>query len=83
MYILRDTKNTGNPGQPELLTVKAAAAALSISTRHLLRLRDAGDVPAPLKIGRSVRWRRAELRDWCNAGCPSPRRTGWAWDPSN
>jgi excisionase family DNA binding protein len=68
---------------PELLTVKAAAAVLGVSTRHLLRLRDMGDVPAPLKIGRSVRWRRAELHAWFNAGCPSPRRTGWTWNPSN
>jgi excisionase family DNA binding protein len=83
MYILRDAKNTGNPGRPELIAATAAAVLLGISTRHLLRLRDMGDIPAPLKIGRSVRWRRAELRDWLSAGCPSPRRTGWTWNPSN
>jgi len=63
----------------ELLDARAAAALLSISARHLIRLADAGDAPAPRRLGRSVRWSRRELLDWTAAGCPSPRRTGWTF----
>jgi predicted DNA-binding transcriptional regulator AlpA len=30
----------------------------------------AGRLPAPLRIGGSVRWRAEEIRDWLDAGAP-------------
>ena len=30
-----------------------------------------GRVPAPVRIGRSMFWRREEIIDWVAAGCPS------------
>lgn len=35
-----------------------------------------GKLPKPVRIGRSVRWRREELRDWIQEGCP--RRREWS-----
>jgi excisionase family DNA binding protein len=53
----------------ELLDVKAVAALLDCSSRHVYRLADAGRMPRPLKLGALVRWRRAELQQWVTDGC--------------
>ena len=66
----------------ELLDAKAAGALLSVSARHLFRLVDSGDAPAPRRLGRAVRWSRRELLAWLDAGCPSPRKTGWKFNAS-
>lgn len=58
------------PPVAELLDERAAAAMLSVSPRHFRRLTDAGDAPAPLKLGRLSRWSRAALIAWIAAGCP-------------
>jgi excisionase family DNA binding protein len=58
----------------QLLDVQAVAELLNCSTRHVYRLSDAGRMPAPLKVGALVRWKRAELEEWINAGCPPVRR---------
>ncbi|HEX6986067.1 MAG TPA: helix-turn-helix domain-containing protein [Planctomycetaceae bacterium] len=59
--------------------MSAVAGLLSVSERHVWRLRDGGLMPAPLKLGSAVRWRRTDLDAWLAAGCPpcrtvSPRR---------
>jgi excisionase family DNA binding protein len=59
---------------PALLDVKAVAALLGCSPRHVYRLSDSGRMPAPHKLGALVRWNRAGLEDWIAAGCPSTRR---------
>ena len=63
----------------EALDALAAGRLLGISGRHLYRLTDSGDAPAPRRLGRSVRWSRRELLAWLDAGCPSPRKTGWTY----
>ena len=57
-----------------LLDVRAVAAELGCSQRHVYRLADAGRMPAPVKLGALVRWRRAELSEWIADGCPSCRK---------
>ncbi|WP_148593956.1 helix-turn-helix transcriptional regulator [Aquisphaera giovannonii] len=60
--------------RPDVLTVKDLAARLSISTRQVWRLADAGMLPAPLRIGwRTVRWSREAIDQWIAAGCPRNR----------
>jgi excisionase family DNA binding protein len=59
--------------EPQLLDVRAVAALLDCSARHVYRLADAGRIPRPVKLGQLVRWRRAELIEWLDAGCPSVR----------
>ena len=56
-----------------LIDVAAVAKLLSVSTRHIHRMRDAGLIPAPVKVGRSTRWRRADLDAWIAGGCPAVR----------
>lgn len=55
-------------------TAAAALAGVSRSTWHVLRA--AGKVPPCVRLGRAVRWRRAEVAAWIEAGCPDGRT--WA-----
>jgi excisionase family DNA binding protein len=59
---------------PLLLDVRAVAALLDCSARHVYRLADAGRMPPPVRVGALVRWRRGEIEDWIAAGCPALRR---------
>jgi excisionase family DNA binding protein len=59
---------------PLLITAEEVAGMLDISTRTLWRLVSARRIVAPLKIGGSTRWRRAEIEAWVAAGCPVPGR---------
>ena len=66
-----DTRAPDRVGTPEMLDVQAVAALLACSARHIYRMADAGRMPRPVKLGQLVRWRRAELQEWINAGCPA------------
>lgn len=57
--------------QTLLLSADELAAMLSISKRSLWRLRSAGQLPRPVQLGGSTRWRRIEVEEWVAAGCPS------------
>ena len=59
--------------EPLLVTAAELAALLNLSKRTLWRLRSAGDLPKPVKLGNSVRWVRDEIKKWIEAGCPSPQ----------
>jgi excisionase family DNA binding protein len=59
-----------------LLTVRAVAALLHCSPRHVYRLADAGLMPAPVRLGHLVRWRRQDLDAWLAAGCKPCRTAG-------
>ena len=56
---------------PVLLTVKEVAEMLGLSERTVYRLADMGKMPRPVKIGAAVRWRRNELDQWIEDGCPT------------
>jgi excisionase family DNA binding protein len=55
---------------PELLTRAQAARLLGIGERTLWRHSRSGAAPAPVMIGGTVRYRRAELLAWIADGCP-------------
>lgn len=57
----------------ELLDVKGVAALLACSPRHVLRQADAGRMPLGLKLGGLRRWRRVQILEWLDAGCPAMR----------
>jgi excisionase family DNA binding protein len=59
-----------------LLDVRAVAALLGCSTRHVYRLADAGAMPPPRRLGALVRWSREELLDWIADGCRPVRQAG-------
>ncbi len=53
-----------------LLNVDDLTQLLGISRRHVYRLSDTGLMPAPVRLGTSVRWRREDIDQWLSAGCP-------------
>jgi excisionase family DNA binding protein len=56
-----------------LLDVQEVAALINCSARHVYRLSDSGRMPPPVRLGSLVRWRRQQLLDWLDAGCPVVR----------
>ena len=50
------------------LTAADVARLLDISQRHVWALDSSGRLPRLIRLGRSVRWNAAELRDWLRAG---------------
>ena len=55
---------------PEMLSAEELADWLKISKRTVWRLKSAGAIPKPVKIGRSVRWQRTDVSAWLEKGCP-------------
>lgn len=53
-----------------LITAAELAKLLNVSTRTLWRLRSAGQLPQPVRLGGAVRWRIEEVKNWIAAGCP-------------
>jgi excisionase family DNA binding protein len=62
-----------NKTDPVLLTVAAAAEMLTVSVPTLRRMIAAGRTPQPVRLGRALRFRRADLLQWVEDGCPSRR----------
>ena len=60
----------------ELLDVRAVAALLGCSARHIYRLADTGLMPGPLRLGHLVRWRRRRILAWLEDGCPAEATGG-------
>jgi excisionase family DNA binding protein len=56
-----------------LLDVRQVAMLLHCSPRHVYRLADAGRMPRPRRLASLVRWSRAEVEQWVDAGCPPVR----------
>jgi len=56
---------------PLLLDYKAVCQLLSIRPTHFFDLRASGKFPVKsVRLGRSVRYPRAEIERWVEAGCP-------------
>ena len=56
---------------PLMMTADELAETLCISKRQVWRLKARGDIPKPVTIGTSVRWRRSDILDWIAEGCPA------------
>jgi len=59
----------------QLLSIFELANLLDVSTGTVRRWWATGILPAPLKIGRSIRWRNSSIMAWIEAGCPSSAET--------
>ena len=49
---------------------KELAAMLRVGVSTFDRLKAGGKIPEPLRVGRSLRWRRDDVERWIAAGCP-------------
>lgn len=54
----------------QLLTAKEAGQICRLSKRSWFRFSAYGKIPAPVKIGGSIRWRRSDIDLWLKMGCP-------------
>ena len=73
-----------HPDDSDLLrkpTLKATelAVVLGCCRRTIYRRDDAGEIPAPVRIGRQVRWRTDEVKAWLDARCPRRDRSEPMW----
>jgi excisionase family DNA binding protein len=55
----------------KMIKVKDVAEKIKVNRSTVYKLLSAGKIPSPVKIGRSVRWRLAEINAWISAGCPT------------
>lgn len=58
----------------ELVNARELARVLAVSERTLYRLKSTGELPPPVVLGGSVRWRLDEIRQWISKGCPRPTK---------
>lgn len=65
--------NAQSQPSPILLSVIQLADLLQLSTRTIWRMRSASQLPKPLQLGGSVRWRREDIEKWIADGCLSPQ----------
>jgi len=57
--------------KPARLSRKIRVGKLLLSLVSWFRLSSAGRIPAPVKIGGSVRWRLSDIQRWLEWDCPS------------
>ncbi|MFC1761808.1 helix-turn-helix transcriptional regulator [Planctomycetota bacterium] len=55
----------------QLWRVSQVKMPTGLSERTIWRLCDSAKMPAPIRIGRSVRWRRSDILRWIQLGCPN------------
>lgn len=67
--------------EPLLLPSEKAAALCGVSEECWLSLDSSGKVPMPMILSERKLWRRYELADWIDAGCPS--REQWRFQRVN
>jgi len=56
--------------EDKLLTAKQLSQLLCVSKRQIFYLNRCGKLPAPIRIGGSVRWRESTISKWLDAGAP-------------
>lgn len=55
----------------EMVNARTAAAIVGVSRRSWWRFVAEGKAPKPIRLGRCVRWRVVEIRNWISRGCRS------------
>lgn len=51
-----------------MLSVAEVATLLNVSKRHVWRLKSAGKLPQPIKVGRAVRWTQESIATFIENG---------------
>ncbi|TWU21808.1 helix-turn-helix transcriptional regulator [Bythopirellula polymerisocia] len=77
----KNSQSTTENLEKALGDVECIAEIYSCSTRHVIRMVEAGKVPAPVRVGNLVRWRlrtgdpMTGVYDHIDAGCPNCHRS--------
>lgn len=60
-----------------LMDTREVAKLLKVSDRTVFSMHTSGEMPKAVRIGRAVRWGRAEIKAWVDDGCPPASE--WKW----
>ncbi|MDV6032737.1 MAG: helix-turn-helix domain-containing protein [Phycisphaera sp. RhM] len=74
MSTIPSTSRKPETSSPTMLTVDDLASRWNCSIKHVRRQRDAGLIPAGVRIGRLLRFPVAEIEQWERDGCPTRSR---------
>jgi excisionase family DNA binding protein len=69
-FALRMVNRVKEPEKSLLIKAEEVAQILGVSVRSVWRLHSAGRMPAPVRFAGSVRWRRTQVEQWIDEGCP-------------
>jgi len=69
-----------NEGSVLLLSALALGELLDVSRRHIYRLKSAGKLPRPVRVGASLRWRKEHINQWIEWGCPEQKIFEAKWE---
>lgn len=65
---------TSSQTTERLLTAQAVGTRLSLSKRAVFRMRSAGLICPPVKVGAgAIRWRQSDIEQWISMGCCSQK----------
>lgn len=68
------TDETKSQTGETLLTAQSVGAKLSLSKRAIFRMRSAGLICSPVKVGAgAIRWRQSDIEQWISMGCCSQK----------
>lgn len=67
------------PDERLLIDSQEVAKLLKLSPRTIWTMQTSGEIPKPIRIGRSIRWGYRELVAWVDAGCPA--MNDWTYEP--
>lgn len=67
-------KSTVSKESTMLVKAKELAEMLSVSTRHIWRMRASDKLPRAIEIGNCVRWKLLDITNWLAMGCPSMKK---------
>jgi len=59
---------------PALLSLEDAGEYCGISRNSFWKMKASGRCPAPIRLGRRLLWRKADLDRWILDGCPAVNR---------
>ena len=63
---------TNSASAEKLLAAQAVGDMLSLSRRAIFRMRSAGLICPPVKVGQgAIRWRQSDIEKWISWGCCS------------
>lgn len=64
------THTTSPSSNARLISIAEFAERIRRSRRSIEKDVEAGRVPPPIRVGRSVRWRLSDIEQWIAMGCP-------------
>ncbi len=60
--------------QTTLVNAKNLAKTLSVSERHVWRMKASGKLPKPITVGGCVRWLLSDIELFLSMGCPAQKQ---------